>query len=193
MNGSAKATAPHEARRALTTPAATTRASAEAGERTLKGLAKRWMDHPQNPGRTHYVGCAFDHPLCALEVLATLVSRYPDDGPVPDERRPSAAEVYLNDVGELLDALGLPLTARPISPHEVVQREILPAIRTLSKIQTVPDQDALAQARTEARREAMEEAARIAEGWVMREHYDVGDAIAAAIRARAEEEGVNAG
>lgn len=47
-------------------------------EWSIRNLAKRWMDADQDRGRTHFVGCAFDHPMCALAVLATLVSRYPD-------------------------------------------------------------------------------------------------------------------
>lgn len=45
----------------------------------------------------------------------------------------SATEVYQNDVRDLLIACGLPYHARSESPHEVVWREILPAIRRLRK------------------------------------------------------------
>lgn len=40
----------------------------------------------------------------------------------------SAAEVYNEDVAQILRALGLSDHARPVSAHEVVQTEILPAI-----------------------------------------------------------------
>lgn len=40
-------------------------------------------------------------------------------------------EVYQDDVFALLRALGLSDSARPYSAHEVVQREILPAIRAM--------------------------------------------------------------
>lgn len=43
----------------------------------------------------------------------------------------SSTEVYQNDIRDLLLALGLSPHARPYSPHEVMWREILPAVRKL--------------------------------------------------------------
>lgn len=43
----------------------------------------------------------------------------------------TSTEGIIEDLGEILEALGLGNHARPISPHQVVQDEILPAIRRL--------------------------------------------------------------
>ena len=46
-----------------------------------------------------------------------------------DDREPW--EVYQDDIHDLLEALDLGTHARPESPHEVLQEEVLPAIREL--------------------------------------------------------------
>jgi hypothetical protein len=43
------------------------------------------------------------------------------------------ADVYQDDVRALLDALDLGTHARPVSPHMVVQDEVLPAVRKLKR------------------------------------------------------------
>lgn len=43
----------------------------------------------------------------------------------------SDSEVYQKDVADLLEAVGLEVYARPDSPHEVVQNEVLPRIQNL--------------------------------------------------------------
>lgn len=53
---------------------------------------------------------------------------------------PSEREVMLDDLDEILRALGLGDHARTYSPHEVVQREILPAIRELCSDQKAEDE-----------------------------------------------------
>lgn len=42
-----------------------------------------------------------------------------------------AAQTFSDDVQALLEALGISIHARPISPHQVVIQEVLPAIRNL--------------------------------------------------------------
>jgi hypothetical protein len=43
------------------------------------------------------------------------------------------SDVFQEDVRDLLEALGLGTHARPKSPHEVIQDEIIPAIESLKK------------------------------------------------------------
>ena len=45
---------------------------------------------------------------------------------------PSAADVMQDDIAEILRTLGLGDHARPLSPHEVVQQEILPMLREMA-------------------------------------------------------------
>lgn len=54
---------------------------------------------------------------------------------------PASPSVLQHDVRDLLQALGLGTHARPVSPHQVVQTEVLPAIRRLM-VPAEPDTEA---------------------------------------------------
>lgn len=47
------------------------------------------------------------------------------------QKRVEQAKVFQDDVRDLLEALGLGTHARPESPHDVVQNEVIPAIKAL--------------------------------------------------------------
>lgn len=60
-------------------------------------------------------------------LIAAELDRISDD---PDPQR-SDTDVYQDDVHDLLEALDLGTHARPVSPHMVVQEEVLPEVRRL--------------------------------------------------------------
>lgn len=45
--------------------------------------------------------------------------------------RRTASELMQDDMIELMEALGISTHARPVSPHRVMQDEILPAVREM--------------------------------------------------------------
>lgn len=61
--------------------------------------------------------------------LCDTLEDHPASECIPSWRTPT--EVQQEDVRLILDALGLPTSARPYSPHAVVHRDILPAIDDL--------------------------------------------------------------
>lgn len=66
-----------------------------------------------------------------LRIWATDLSRRPESIRIMDMTDYS---VLQDDLAELLRALGLSDHARPYSPHEVMQREVLPAVQSLKSL-----------------------------------------------------------
>lgn len=74
------------------------------------------------------------HPACPCPCCArALASAASKEHPAGADSEPPVSDHDLiqADLREIMDALGLSTHARPYSPHEVVQREVLPAIKTL--------------------------------------------------------------
>ena len=69
-----------------------------------------------------------------LRVEAEMVARAEEE----KEREQTASQVMQEDLGELLRVLGLGDHARPVSPHEVMANEVIPAARLLMEARGGP-------------------------------------------------------
>lgn len=93
-------------------------------------VAIRWKDEAEHFARDERQA---GHPARIVPLYRATPTAEPDAG---GDARALASEVMQDDMRELMDALGIAAHARGASPHEVMQQEIIPAVRALRSAPT---------------------------------------------------------
>lgn len=110
---------------------------------TYETAAIRYGWYPGDRSRMSWASVPEENRAAMRDAVA-----YVEDVIREDERSKHGREAMSSDLRQIMEALGMSTHARSSSPHEVVQREVLPKIRKMMETSPEAMQDDLLQIRS---------------------------------------------